>query len=267
MMILLKVTFAVVVSVALGCGLFYFKQEGIIFYPEPLRPDFKYSFPFRFEEITLPVDGAEINALLFKADNPKGVILYFHGNAGNLQGWGEIAPEFTSRGYDILIPDYRGFGKSTGKLKHEDMLHGDAAHVYNYLKERYLENQIILFGRSIGTGMAVYLAKSVKPRLLILETPFFSLLDTAKYHHPYMPQKLLTAILKYPLRTDLWISDVSCPVYLFHGTKDDIVPYSSSERLLTLIKTEKKLVTIPGGGHNNLSDFSLYHEQMDLILR
>jgi hypothetical protein len=115
--------------------------------------------------------------------------------------------------------------------------------------------------------MAVYLAKSAKPHLLILETPFFSLLDTAKYHHPYMPQKLLMAILKYPMRSDLWISDVSCPVYLFHGTKDDIVPYSSSERLLPLIKTEKKLVTIPGGGHNNLSDFPLYHEQLDLILR
>jgi hypothetical protein len=147
------------------------------------------------------------------------------------------------------------------------MLHQDAARAYNYLKERYPENQIILYGRSIGTGMAVYLAKSAKPRLLILETPFFSLLDTAKYHHPYMPQKLLMAILKYPMRTDLLISDVSCPVYLFHGTKDDIVPYSSSERLLTLIKAEKKLVTIPGGGHNNLSDFTLYHEQMDLILR
>jgi len=82
-----------------------------------------------------------------------------------------------------------------------------------------------------------------------------------------MPNKLLTMVLKYPLRTDLWISDVSCPVYLFHGTKDDIVPYSSSERLLTLIKAEKKLVAIPGGGHNNLSDFTLYHEQLDRILR
>jgi len=267
MMILLKITFVVVVSLALGCGLFYIIQENIIFYPEVLPPDFKYSFPSRFEEITLPVDGAVINALLFKAENPKGVILYFHGNAGNLSGWGEIAPEFTGRGYDVLIPDYRGFGKSSGKLKNEEMLHQDAAAAYNYLKERYAEHRIIIYGRSIGTGMAVYLAKSVMPRFIILETPFFSLLDTAKYHHPYMPKKLLTLILRYPMRTDLWISDVSCPVYLFHGTKDDIVPYNSSERLVALIKSEKKLVTIPGGGHNNLSGFSLYHEQLDLILR
>jgi hypothetical protein len=267
MMILLKITFAVAMSVALGCGLFYIKQENIIFYPEALPQDFKYGFPFRFEEITLPVDGAAINALLFKADNPKGVILYFHGNAGSLEGWGDIAPEFTSRGYDILIPDYRGFGKSTGKIKNEEMLHRDAASAYNYLKERYPENKIIIYGRSIGTGIAVFLAKSIKPRSIILETPFFNLLDTAKYHHPYMPKALLTLVLRYPMRTDLWISDVSCPIYIFHGTKDEIVPYNSSERLFSLIKTEKKLVTIPGGGHNNLSDFSLYHEQLDLILK
>ena len=266
-MVLVKIAFVVAASFTLGCGLFYVAQEHIIFYPESLPPDFRYSFPYPFEEVTLPVDGATMNALLFKAENKKGVILYFHGNAGNLEGWGEIAPEFTRRGYDIFIPDYRGFGKSTGKLKNEDMLHRDAERAYIYLKERYPENQIILYGRSVGTGIAVHLAKSVKPRLLILETPFFSLLDTAKYHHPYMPNKLLKLILKYPLRTDLWISHVSCPVYLFHGTKDEIVPYSSSERLFPLINAEKRFVTIPGGGHNNLSDFKVYHEQLDLILR
>ena len=266
-MMLIKIAFAVIISIGLGCGFFYFRQENIIFYPEVLPPDFKYSFPTRFDEITLPVDGAAINALHFKTENPRGVVLYFHGNAGNLGGWGEVALEFTRRGYDVLIPDYRGFGKSAGKIKNEEMLHRDAAVAYNYLKERYPENQIIIYGRSIGTGIAVYLAKSVKPRMILLESPFFSLKDLAKYHHPYMPAQLLGLVLKYPMRTDLWISDVSCPVYLFHGTKDDIVPYSSSEQLFKLIKAEKKLVTIPGGGHNDLSDFSLYHEQLDKILK
>ncbi len=266
-MIVLKITVAVIASFALGCGLFYVRQENIIFYPEALPPDFSYSFPGRFEEITLPVDGAAINALLFKAENPRGVVLYFHGNAGNLHGWGEVAPEFTGRGYDLFITDYRGFGKSTGKLKNEDMMHRDAAVAYNYLKERYPENRIIIYGRSIGTGVAAYLAKSARPRLLILETPLFSLLDVAKYHHPYMPLKLLVLVLKYPMRTDVWIPDVSCPIYIFHGTEDDIVPYSSSERLFKLIKAEKKLVTVPGGGHNDLSDFNIYHEGLDGILK
>jgi fermentation-respiration switch protein FrsA (DUF1100 family) len=147
------------------------------------------------------------------------------------------------------------------------MLHDDAGVAYAYLKEHYRENQIIIYGRSVGTGIAVYLAKSVTPRMVVLESPFFSMTDLAKYHHPFMPVSLIDLILKYPMRTDLWIPDVTCPVYLFHGTKDDIVPYSSSERLLKLIKTEKELITIPGGGHNDLGDFNLYQEQLDRILK
>ena len=263
---IVKIILAVTISVVLGCGYFYFRQENIIFYPDVLPPDFKYSFSERFDELTLQVDGAAINALHFKTERPRGVILYFHGNAGNLSGWGEVAFDFTKRGYDILIPDYRGFGKSTGKIKNEEMLHGDAAVAYKYLKERYPENQIIIYGRSVGTGIAVYLAKSINPRMIILESPFFSMKDLAKYHHPFMPEYLIGLILKYPMRTDLWIADVSCQIYIFHGTKDDIVPYSSSERLLKLIKTEKELIIIPGGGHNDLSDFTLYQEQLNHIL-
>lgn len=262
-----KIILVVTISLALGCGYFYFMQENIIFYPESLPSDFKYNFPARFEELTLNSDGAAINTLHFKTAHPKGVVLYFHGNAGNLSGWGEVALDFTKRGYDVLIPDYRGFGKSTGKIKNERMLHADAAVAYAYLKERYRENQIIIYGRSVGTGIAVYLAKSIKPRFIILESPFFSLKDLAKYHHPFMPESLIGLILKYPMRTDLWIPDLTCPVYLFHGTSDDIVPYSSSERLLKLIKTEKSLIAIPGGGHNDLSDFNLYQEQLDRILK
>jgi len=264
---IVKIILVVTISFALGCGYFYFMQENIIFYPESLPPDFKYNFPARFNDLTLNADGATINALHFTTAHPKGVILYFHGNAGNLSGWGEVALDFTKRDYDVLIPDYRGFGKSTGKIKNEEMLHRDAVVAYTYLKERYPEKQIIIYGRSIGTGIAVYLAKSVMLRMIILESPFFSLKDLAKYHHPFMPTSLIGLILKYPMRTDLWIPDVTCPVYLFHGTNDDIVPYNSSERLLKLIKTEKELITIPGGGHNDLSDFTLYREQLDRILK
>jgi len=102
---IVKIILAVTISVVLGCGYFYFRQENIIFYPEVLPPDFKYSFSDRFDEITLQVDGAAINALHFKTERPRGVILYFHGNAGNLSGWGEVALDFTKRGYDVLIPD------------------------------------------------------------------------------------------------------------------------------------------------------------------
>jgi pimeloyl-ACP methyl ester carboxylesterase len=266
-MILVKFILAVILGFIVGCGLFYFRQENMIFYPEALPPNFQYSFPARFDEVTLSVDGAAINALHFKTDNPKGVIIYFHGNAGNLRGWGEVALDFTRLSYDVLIPDYRGYGKSTGKIRSEEMLHRDAAVAYNYLKERYLENQITIYGRSIGTGIAVYLAKDAMPRILILESPMFNMRDLARHHYPFMPSWLVGLILKYPMRTDLWIADVPCPVYLFHGTEDDVVPYNSSERLLKLIRTQSRLFTIPGGGHNNLSDLPLYHEELERILK
>jgi pimeloyl-ACP methyl ester carboxylesterase len=266
-MILVKFLLVVILGFIVGCGVFFFRQESMIFYPETLPPDFQYSFPAHFDEVTLSVDGAAINALHFKTDNPKGVIIYFHGNAGNLRGWGEVALDFTRLSYDVLIPDYRGYGKSTGKIFSEEMLHRDAAAAYSYLKERYLENQIAIYGRSIGTGIAVYLARETRPRTLILESPMFNMRDLARHHYPFMPSWLIGLILKYPMRTDLWIADVPCPVYLFHGTEDDIVPYNASERLIKITRTESRLITIPGGGHNNLSDFPLYHEELERILK
>ncbi|HEX7535362.1 MAG TPA: alpha/beta fold hydrolase [Syntrophales bacterium] len=263
----MKLLLVAILGFIVGCGVFYFRQENMIFYPEALPPDFQYNFPARFDEVTLGVDGAAINALHFKTDNPKGAIIYFHGNAGNLSGWGEVALDFTRLSYDVLIPDYRGYGKSTGKIRSEGMLQDDAAAAYRYLKERYPENQIIVYGRSIGTGIAAYLARESKPRMLILESPIFNMRDLAGYHYPLMPGVLVAWILKYPMRTDLWIADVPCPVYLFHGTEDDVVPYNSSERLLKLIKTQSRLITIPGGGHNNLSDSPLYHEELKRILK
>ena len=106
-----------VCSIFMGCS-----QESLIFYPEILPPDYPFAFSEPFEEVTVPVEAATLNALLFKAPNAKGVILYFHGNAGSLRTWGDVAGDFTSRGYDILIPDYRGFGKSTGNISNEKQL-------------------------------------------------------------------------------------------------------------------------------------------------
>ncbi|MEK7826436.1 MAG: alpha/beta fold hydrolase, partial [Thermodesulfobacteriota bacterium] len=103
-----------VCSIFIGCS-----QESLIFYPEILPPDYPFAFSQPFEEVNVPVEAATLNALLFKAQNAKGVVLYLHGNAGSLRSWGDVAGDFTSRGYDILIPDYRGFGKSTGNIANE----------------------------------------------------------------------------------------------------------------------------------------------------
>ena len=213
------------------------------------------------------MEGAAINALHFRAEQPKGVVLYFHGNAGNLSDWGYVAPDFTRRGYDVVIPDYRGFGKSSGQIKNEKMLHQDAEAAYAYLRKSFPEDRIILYGRSIGTGLVVHLARTNRPRLIIMESPYFSMIDLAAHHYPLIPRLLLNVLMKYPLRTDLWMPDVACPVYLFHGTRDEIIPFDTSERLSRLIRSEHRLIAVPGGGHNNIGEFPLYHDELDRILK
>ncbi|MCK9197237.1 MAG: alpha/beta hydrolase [Syntrophales bacterium] len=259
--LLISIYCSCLLTLVVGCS-----QENLIFFPEILPPDNKYAFSEPFEELTLPVAGATLNAVLFKVANAKGVILYFHGNAGSLRTWGDVARDFTSRGYDILIPDYRGFGKSTGSIAGEKQMLADGLAVYGYLKKYYPENRIILYGRSIGTGVATFAARSGKPRMLILESPYLSLTDLASYHYPFLPKSLISLFLKYPFRTDLWIPEVACPIYLIHGTRDDIIPFDASSRLELLIKSPHKLIRIEGGGHNNLSDYGAYDRELALIL-
>ncbi len=260
--LLMSILYVVVGVYIVVCVALYFLQERLLFLPEVLRPDFRYSFPMRFEEVSLPVRGATIHALRFKPEHPRGAILYLHGNAGSLRSWGAVAADFVRQGYEVFIPDYRGFGKSTGRITSERILHEDARAAYDHLRQHYAEDRIVIYGRSLGTGLAVRLASSAQPKMVILETPYFSMRELAKRQFPFVPAFLL----KYPLRTDLWISGVTCPIYLIHGTEDEFIPYDSSVRLLPLIKSKHELVTIRGGGHNNLEHFPEYHAAIARIM-
>ena len=241
----------------------FFNKEKLIFFPEPLPPDYVFSFPHPFKEVFLEAeDGARLHSLHFRTEQPRGVVLFFHGNAGSLRSWGQIAGEFVERGYDLFLPDYRTFGKSTGKLS-EEALHRDALLLYRHLQKQYPEREIILFGRSIGSGVAVKLAAQTAPRLLILETPFYSLTDLAKVHYPFLPAGLL---LQYTFRSDKWIADVSCPIYLLHGTSDTIIPIEAAQRLAQKATAPVTFTTIPGGGHNDLAPYPPYQQALDRIL-
>lgn len=244
-----------------GCS-----QESLIFLPEKLPLHYKFTFSVPFEEITLPAAGGTIHALHFKAQQPKGIVLFFHGNAGSLRTWGEIAGDFTTRGYDLLIPDYRGFGKSTGNITSEEMLLKDGLTVYEHLRRRYPEERIVLYGRSIGTGIAAYVAGTGRPRLLILESPYYNLIDVAGYHYPLLPDAVIRAWLRYPLRTDLWIKQVACPIVLLHGKEDMIIAYDSSERLCKIAGNKCRLIRFDRGGHNDLGNFPLYQQTLSDLL-
>ncbi|WP_034041212.1 alpha/beta hydrolase [Wocania ichthyoenteri] len=245
-------------------SLLYFLQEKMLFFPTVLEQDYVFKFSKPFEELFLKTDDkAVINAIHFKTENPKGVILYFHGNAGDLSRWGFIAEYFVEKQYDVLIMDYRTYGKSTGKLS-EDVLYNDAQYCYDYLKERYKENEITLYGRSLGSGIAAYLASKNKPSQLILETPYYSITDVSQSRFPMFPVEKL---LKYKLPSFQYIQQVKCPITMFHGTDDVVVPYKSAKKLFEVSpKDLVTFITIEGGNHGNLIDFEAYFITINKIL-
>lgn len=243
----------------------YFLQEKIMFQPTVLAQDYKFQFNYPFEELFFKTEkDAIINALHFRAKNPKGVILYFHGNAGDLSRWGKIVEYFVEKGYDVLVMDYRTYGKSTGKLSEKALYH-DAQFCYDYLKKGYSESDITIYGRSLGTGIGTYIAASHHPKQLILETPFYSMIDVARNRVPIIPVKQL---MRYEFPTYKFIKQVKCPITMFHGTNDRVVSLKSAEKLFNSVSAENVTFTIiKGGSHNNLSDFEVYHQLINKVFK
>ena len=242
----------------------YFRQESFIFFPDVLPKDYKFvHFGENAKEIYYhPESGIELHALKFSVAEPKGVILYFHGNARALDNWGYIAADLLPHGYDIIIPDYRNYGKSTGLLS-EQNLFKDGRYIFDQLSREYGSNNVVIYGRSLGSGVASSVASDTAPKLLILETPYYSIERMAGEQMPFLPVRIL---LKYKFRTDLFLPKVTCPIFIFHGTKDELIPYQHAVDLKVLVP-KLDFTTIPGATHNNLSQFSLFNEKIGEILR
>ena len=246
------------------CGVIYFFQENLIFLPTALTQEYVYEMDYSYEEITLDAfDGAKLNGLHFKVENSKGVILYFHGNAGNLQRWGEITQYFVEKEYSVLVMDYRGYGKSTGKKSMEN-LYNDAQFWYDYTRKFYKESEITVYGRSLGTAFATYVSSNNAPKKLVLESPFYSIEEVAKSRFPFLPIK---ALLHYKFPTYQYINEVSCPITIYHGKKDKVIDFQQGNKLFKSIDSDsKKLIAIPNGGHNNLITFEEYFSTIETEL-
>jgi fermentation-respiration switch protein FrsA (DUF1100 family) len=180
--------------------------------------------------------------------------VYYHGNAGDLSRWGEVTSFFLQYNYEVLVMDYRTYGKSTGKLS-EKALYSDAQLFYDKAKELFPEGKIIVYGRSLGTAMAAYVASKNKPKKLILETPFHDFKKLVQDKVPYVPIKLL----KYDFPVAYFADDVKCRVVIIHGTDDGIVPFRFGETLYKVLPQEQRsFVTVEGGKHNDLINFPAY---------
>ncbi len=258
--IIIVLVIYITISVAL-----YYLQDYFLFKPEKLPKDFQFLYDNQeIEEYNLETrDGATINGVLFKPKGrSKGIVLYLKGNSKSIKGWGKFAVDFTRHDYSVLMVDYRGFGKSTGR-RSQKAIKRDLQVVYNKIKERTTEDRIIIYGRSLGSGFASKLASTNHPKLLVLDAPYYSLTKVTSRYMPFMP---LSVLIKYPLPTYKWLKYVQCPIHIIHGTDDKLIPYKTSVKLSKVNVKLTKLHTVIGGGHKNLNNFESYHRIINDIL-
>jgi len=252
----------ILLLLAISLGVYLF-QDKLVFQSVALSKDHQFQFNQSFEEYFVKSsDNTEINVLWFKTNQrPKGLVVYFHGNANNLQRWGNYAINITQLGYDVVMMDYRGYGKSEGQPS-EQALYDDAALIWNWAKEKSDAGKMVIYGRSLGAAVAAHLAAETQPDLLVLETPFDELknANTSRYLFAFVP-------LRSKFNTKEVISKVPCKTVIFQGTDDWVVNLKSAERLKSMLKATDEFVTIPGGSHNDLSEFPLYHTRLAAILR
>lgn len=241
----------------------YFNQVGMVFHATRLPKDYKFDYQQKFEEINIPsFDGKNLNGLLFKAENSKGLVFYLHGNAGTLETWGEIAKIYTSLGYDIFILDYRSFGKSEREIEDEEQLSKDVSIVYKTISKRYSENKIIIAGYSIGSGFAAKLALENKPKALILQAPYYNFLELSTSKAPFFPDFMK----KFSLETNLYLPQINVPIYMFHGTADQLIPCENSIRLKKLLKANAYFYPLKNQGHIGVNENEDFQKQLKIIL-
>ena len=246
-------------------GFLYCYQERLIFLNgKKLQRAFLFKFSNNFQEIFLKTkDGQEINALHFKLEKPKGVVLFCHGNSGNIEKWGTKVSFFLDYNYEVVVFDYRKYGKSTGSFN-ETRMYSDALLMYDYLKSAFKEENIVVYGFSLGSTFAARIAAINKPKELILEAPFFNFVKAVKFYSKFAP----IFLLKYKFRTDLDIAKVVSPITVFHGNKDKTTCFKDSKRLLALnASINNRFFEINGGTHHNIRNSKLYLEMLEEILK
>jgi len=265
----MQIDFKIILFILLGVIILilifvYYFQERFIFHPEKLSKNFQFKYKNQeVEEYNIQIkDGVEINGLHFKSKDPKGVIYYLKGNSRSIKGWGKFAVDFTNNGWDVIMIDYRGFGKSTGKRTIKGM-HADVQRVYDEIKKNVDEKYIVIYGRSLGTGFATKLASMNNPRQLILVCPYYSILKSMQR---YIPLRSLSFVLRYPMPTFKWLKYVTCPIKIIHGTSDKTIPFASSLKLSKIKPKLTRLYPVIDGGHKNIHNFESYHRAIKEIL-
>ena len=258
----LKVLLLIYASIGIAL---YYLQERFLFHPEKLENSYKFSFDQKFEELSIPFNEEDTMSLIkfLPADSiRRGVVVYYHGNMKNITHYAEFAKPFTKAGYEVWMEDYPGFGKSKGELT-EKKLYAQGIEVKRMADAKYQADSIIIYGKSLGTGIAAYVASASHAKLLVLETPYYSipaLFGTYAFIYP------VSQMSTYKIPTYEYLEAVDLPVVIFHGTKDRVIPLSCAEKLKKQLKPADKFIIVPGADHRDINQTPLYFHTMDSLL-
>jgi pimeloyl-ACP methyl ester carboxylesterase len=242
-------------------GAVWMGQEKLIFRPDRLAADHRFDVPPDVHEDWIDVPGARLNALHLRLPDPRGVVFYLHGNGGSLASWWINAEFYRRLNLDLYMIDYRGYGKSSGRNQSEAQLHADVRAAWDHVAPRYAGRTRVIFGRSMGSGLAAHLAAELQPELTVLVTPYTSMIQLAREHYAWVP----IALLRYPLRTDAALARVKTPVFIAHGTEDTLIDPSHA-RALARIAPQVELLIVPGARHGDLHRFPDYLNRLSAAL-
>ncbi len=233
----------------------WFRQERLLFQPEPwpaqdppalTAPD--------VHSVWVDVPGARLHALHLQQPNARGLVFFLHGNGGNLTNW-FVNPEFYRRaGFDLFMLDYRGYGRSSGHIASEAQLMDDVRAAWAQVAPQYAGRPCVVYGRSLGTGLAAQLAAEVQPALTVLVSPYRSMAALADEQYPWVPG----AVLRYPLHTDTVLPRIRGPIWLVHGERDPLIPLAHSLALQQIAGGRAQLLRLPEAGHNDVHEFPAY---------
>ena len=233
---------------AVSIALVYIFQSRFVYYPIRTLSADPSSIGLRFEGVRFETaDGVQLSGWFIPCDGARGVILFCHGNAGNISHRLDSIQIFHRLGLDVFIFDYRGYGQSEGKPT-ERGTYEDAEAAWRYLIEerQVLPNEVVVFGRSIGGAVGAWLAQNHNPRLLILESTFTSLRDVAATLYPFFPTR---RFLRFEYNTAEYLGGVDCPVLIVHSRDDEIMPFSHGQQLFEVVTEPKRFLEI-SGTHN-----------------
>ncbi len=229
-------------------------ERAIAFHPDPYKSDRAWTRPADAEDVWFSTtDGTRLHGWFFESRSQTvlATVIYFHGNGGNISNVGWVGERLATRGFDVLVFDYRGYGRSEGNLKDEDELYADADAAYDYvLSERNAQAaSVVLYGQSLGTTAVVDLASRKKSGAIILESGPSSASDMAGVALPWLPRRL-HFLARNRFDSARKLAAVHCPVLITHGDPDPTIPTEQGRLLFAAAHEPKKLLIFPGAGHN-----------------